>query len=708
MVSPPDTTTPLPEIRQDIGLYAGSAAVDGSPAWTLHDPAANKFFTLSWPAFEMLSRWPLGSAEALLSSIRAETTLELSTEDLGAFILFMEQHFLLTPRGAPDTARFLKARSAMNMHWLIWLLKNYLFFKIPLFKPNRLLRRLAPLVAPLFTRRFVVALGMLTALALGYLSRNWDLFIHSFTTYKSPEALLVIGLAIPGAKILHEFGHACAAYRYGCRIPTMGLAFMVMTPMLYTDTNETWKLPLRRQRLVVGASGMIAELVLAVIASYVWIFAPEGPIRAAAFLLATTTWVMTIVLNISPIMRFDGYYLMSDLLRVPNLHSRSFAFGRWRLREFLFGYNDPLPELTTVKLRRILTLFAYGVWIYRFIVFFGIAVLVYKYFFKALGIVLFAVEVGWFIALPIAAEVRTWWRRRNDLHPTVQLARTVMLALGGVLLLLYPWQKSVRAPAVMGMVQEQQIVAPSSGVVVVAPGQVGTKVSQGDFLARLISQELDYRQAVARSSEKVTRWQHEQRNFNEELLHEGKVLQRRWEGSTDFMRSLQGEQDIRSFYSPLTGVIVYHNDDVMARAEVSNREVLLSVADPRATRVDVYVSEHDLTRIVRGGKARFIPDALEFGVFACRIAEIDRANISSLDDPALASSYQGPIPTESDHQKGVTPINPVYLVRLDSCSPGTVPIYRLRGVASLDAIPISPIVELIRQGWLVLRREAGV
>lgn len=113
----------------------------------------------------------------------------------------------------------------------------------------------------------------------------------------------------------------------------MGVAFLVMMPMFYTDTSGSWKLTLKRQRITIGVAGMLTELALAAWATLACSFLPDGMLRSAAFMLATTTWIMTLAVNLSPLMRFDGYFLLSDTLQVPNLQQRGFAMGRWQLRE---------------------------------------------------------------------------------------------------------------------------------------------------------------------------------------------------------------------------------------------------------------------------------------------------------------------------------------------------------------------------------------
>ena len=703
--------TALPPLRQELGIFPAPSAADGSPAWSLHDPSGNRFFLLTWPAFEILSRWHMGLVQAIIESVNRETTLKIGAEDIESLFSFLDGNFLLDMPGPQNTAKMTAYRQRLKDHWLKWLLKNYLFFRVPLVRPQRLLERLSPWMSWAFSPVFPMLIIFGAAVSLLILSRQWDVFLHSFTAYKSLEGLLILGCALPLTKVLHELGHALAAHRYGCKVPAMGLAFMVMTPMLYTDTNEAWKLTSRRQRLVIGSAGIMAELFLAVLATYAWIFLPEGPLRGAVFILATTTWIMTLMLNASPFMRFDGYFLLSDYTNVPNLHSRSFAFGLWWLRERLFGFKDAPPELASKGRQTFLIIFAFIVWFYRLSVFLGIALLVYHFFFKALGIMLFIVEVGWFILLPLAGEGAVWWKRRQDMRlngPTIRTLAVLMIVL---LMLAVPWQTRIKAPAVMSAALEQQVTAPMAGVVAGEYSGIhlnAANVGKGEVLVRLVSPDLEYQISRTQKSEAVARWQVRQQTLNEQLLSQGKVLNRRWEGTAAELTGLRDERGQLSLGAPFAGKVVFRNDNIMPGSWVAAKEKLYTIADMSRSRVETYVGEKDLGRIAKGAHARFIPDILEFGAMDCTVAGIDRVNVPFLEDHSLASLYGGPIPAQLDRQNEPIPIAPLFRVRLDNCAPPRVPPLRLRGVAHIDAERKSFVIEALRHAYFVVLRESGL
>ena len=696
----------LPPLRQELGISPAPPSSDGTPAWVLHDPPANRFYQLGWPAFEILSRWNLGTAASVLEAIHRETTLQITEDDIRQLLTFLQQNFLLdmSTRGSEQIAARLEG---MKVSWPYWLLKNYLFFRFPLFRPQRFLDGASKRFSWLYTAWFRWGVVLAALIAMFLVSRQWDIFLHSFTAYRSWEGILILGIAISLAKTAHEFGHALTAHRYGCRIPAMGIAFVVLFPMLYTDTNEVWKLNSRRQRLAVGVAGMTTELILAIAATWAWILLPEGTLRAAAFVLATSTWLVAFFLNVSPFMRFDGYFVLCDLLGIPNLHPRSFAFGQWWLRERLFGLGDPPPEPATAMRQRFLIAFAIMTWLYRFFIFLGIAVLVYHYFFKALGLLLFSVEMWWFILRPIYQETVSWWKLRTHFRINTATIRTSLLLVVLILVLLVPWRGRVIVPAILSAAQEQQVFAPVPAMVSQEPVRGREIVHAGDTLIELVSPDLQQRIDRVRIVESVSRWQVEQQPFDEKMLSQGMVPQRRLEvARTELSGSLE-EKDRLTMRAAFDGNILTRNDEIQPGLMLPAKEPLYVIVDIRKNKVEAFINAPDLKRIAVGNRARFLPDAPEFGVFDCRVTEIDRVNITTLEEPAIASSYGGPIATRADAKGVLYPSVPLFRVRLGSCNPEKVPSFRLHGMASIEAEKRSLIIESLRNMYAVLVRESG-
>ncbi len=661
----------LPPLRQDLSLHAGPPDPDGAPTWTLHDPAAHRFYQLSWPAFELISRWPLGQPAAVLAAVARETTLALQAHDLQAVLQFLTQHHLLLPHSAEHSRRLARAADASRSSHAMWLLKHYLFFRIPLLRPEPVLRRLLPFTRGLFRPGFWWGVAAAALLGLFLVSRRWDEFTHTFSAYTSPGGLLGMGIALSLAKVLHELGHALTAYRHGCRVPTMGVAFLVLWPVLYTDTNEAWKLSRRQQRLQIAAAGMLAELALAAAATLAWNFLPDGPLRAGAFLLATSSWVITLGINASPFMRFDGYFLLVDALNLPNLHERAFAQGRWWLREALYGFGDAPPEAFPPARQRFLIAFAFTTWLYRLVLFFGIALLVYHLFFKALGLLMMAVELGWFIALPVWRELKVWWGRRSELRWNRATARSLAVALGLCLWVLLPWQRGVTAPAMLSHSESQALYAAETARQTGAAVPEGATVTAGQLLVRLTSPELEQRLKIASLQEALLRWQVEQQPLDSRLLQEGQALHQRWQAAREEVAGLGRQREQLEVRAPFAGTLVTAHPMLADNAWFTRGERLFQIVGAAGSlKVEALVDETDLAtlRHREPGPSRFIANLPEFGSVACATLQLDAVNLRSLTQPALASVYGGPVSTVQLGQE-LRPLNATYRARLTDCEP---------------------------------------
>jgi putative peptide zinc metalloprotease protein len=699
----------LPQLRQELTLTRGAATPEGAPTWMLHDPAGNRFFQIGWPAFEMLSRWTLDDPHAIVASVNEQTPLTVGLADMEALVRMLRGQNLLVAASASDTSRLAAAAAASRLSHAMWLLKHYLMIRIPLWHPMAFLRRFARYAELAYRPAFWAAVALAAVVGLALVSRQWDEFVHTFHAYADWRGIVAIGLTLAFAKVLHEFGHAFTSYRYGCRVPTMGVALLVMLPVLYTDTTEAWKVPGRADRLRIGAAGMLSELALAAFATLAWSLLPDGPVRAGAFLLATTTWIGTLTINASPFMRFDGYFLLSDWLNMPNLHERAFAFARWRMREWLFGLGDPQPEPCPPSRRRFLIAFSFATWLYRLVVFFSIALVVYHAFFKALGVVLFVVEFGWFIVRPVVRETGVCWGRRHELRWCRETVRAAALGALALAVLVLPWHGGVDAPAVFGPLAAQGLYAPQAGYVS-AQGPLardGAFVHAGDVLAVLESPDLEHRLKAAQTEEALLRWEVDQQSFDQRLLEQGVALTKRWDAARESVAGLQAQIGQLTLRAPFDGT-VHSGDDLAPGTWLPRGEPMFDVVGPQGVKGDAFVGEDDVGRIAPGDTVQFVASVAEMGTLHCRVSAVDRVNVATLDEPAIASVYGGPVPADMQPgTKQLVPLAATYRVRIEGCARDRAFGRQIVGTATLGAARESFAARGVR--WLVsvFEREGG-
>lgn len=700
----------LPQLRQELTLTPGAATPDGAPTWMLHDPAANRFFQIGWPAFEILSRWPLDDAQAIVNAVNRDTTLTVTLDDMEALARMLRQQNLLVSETSADTERLQQHEAAQHTSRAMWLLKHYLMIRIPLWHPMGFLRATARHVSFAFRPAFWWLVAAVALVGLVLASRRWDEFLHTFQGYADWRGLIGVGIALGFAKILHELAHAYTAQRHGCRVPTMGVALLVMFPMLYTDTTEAWKVQGRRERLQIGAAGMLSELALAAFATLAWSLLPDGPLRSGAFLLATTTWVATLAINASPFMRFDGYFLLSDWLEMPNLHDRAFAMGRWWLRERLFGLGDPQPEPCGTQRRRFLVAFSFATWLYRLMVFMAIALIVYHAFFKVLGMLLFCVELWWFILRPVWNEVKAIGSRREDLHWNFQTVRSALLGAAVVAFFVMPWHAGVSAPAVLGPQRAQGLYTVAAGYLADTPppARDGQRVQAGDVLAVLVSPDLQATLAAATAEEKQLRWQVEQQPFDDRLRQQGTALTSRWSAARETVAGLQAQIAQLSLRAPFDGVVQADGEGQAPGTWLPRGERLYDLVAPDGVKGSAYVGEEAVARLAPGQSAVFVASLPEMAARTCRVQAIDPVNVSTLDELSVASTYGGPIPAERDAKThGLVPLRATWQVRFADCDGAHGMDRELNGTAQLGAGRQSFIGVGIRLAVATLQREIG-
>jgi putative peptide zinc metalloprotease protein len=700
--------TLLPPLREEIAIFRGPAALDGSPSYTLHDPARNRFYRLGWQEFEIISRWGGATVDQVVDQVNEETTLQIEYEDVDELRRFLFTYDLLRATTAQGTASLVGKAKRLRTSWGQWLLHNYLFMRIPLLRPDRFLTVTYPYVERLYSRGVALTILAIGLVGLYLVARQWDVFLDTFVDMFTVQGAIWFGMTLSFLKVVHELGHAYTAKRFGLRVPTMGLALLVMVPVLYTDVNESWKLTARRQRVAIGIAGVTAELCCAAIAMAVWGFLPNGPVRSAAFMVATSTWITTVLINLSPFMRYDGYYVLSDWLETPNLHVRAFALARWWMREKLLGLGEPPPEDLPASRQRLLVFFAYLTWFYRFSLFLGIAAVIYHFAVKVVGVAMMAVEIGYFLVRPVVSEFLVWWRHRADIRLT---GRTMLTATGAAALLaliLVPWRSGIEAPALLKSQQHVDVFVPESGARVaaikVADGQA---VEKGALMVHLVSPDIDYKIAHTRADLDILEWEMSAKGLNPELLAHSQVTEREYEASLAEYRGLLDEKARLEVTTPISGKVVDIDDGLAPGMWVKAKSRLASVVDPTAVTVEAYVDEADLDRIAVGDTATFYAEADSRIEAPLRIVEIARASTRMLSDPALASVYGGPITVRTQKQNELIPDRTLYRVTLTPTSDVVPPTRMLRGEVTMRGEAASIAGRTWRAFYAIVVREAG-
>ena len=698
------TDATLPSLREDLSVARGPIA-EGAPTWSIYDPARHRYLRLDWLEFEILSRWRLRSTAAISRSIKAETTLRPSEDDIKQFAVFASNAGLLKAATAADTKRFALEVKAGERSVATWLLHNYLFLRLRLFDPDRLLAILLPVVRGFYSRAGFVAVALLGLFALFLVSRQWETYTHTFAEQTTFDGLIQMAIALSVAKVFHEFGHGFAAKRFGCRVPSMGVAFLVLWPVLWTDTTDAWRLSDRRQRLIIDCAGMATEIFLAALATIAWTILPDGPTRSAMFVLSSSTWLMTVFVNISPLMRFDGYYILSDLLDFPNLQERGFAYTRWFMREVLFRPRLAPPEYFSTRFAAILVGYSIASWAYRFFLFMGVALLVYHFSFKALGVVLMMIELWFFVARPIVRELVVW--AKLSVHSRFNLntiaTTTVVLLLLAVLLL--PWRGRVDAPGLIRSDRQFALLAVEPGRLVSMVPQ-NASVGEGEVIYRFESIEIEHEISTAKARLTAAQADQSAGAFNPARRRDQQATSARAAEAAAAVVRAEARARNLELRAPFTGEVRDIPNDLRVGNDIRRLERLGVLVSSAPSVIEAYVAEADLDRVAIGATARFIqPDGPTLTLV---VSEVARTSTRALEVPELASIYEGAIPVRRTGSSGpLVPDLAIYRVLLTGSPPLQATTTRAVGEVVIAAPTRSAIVTLYRRAVAVFMREAA-
>ncbi len=697
----------LPTLRTDLQLVESATGLDGAPQWVLADPVTGRYFKLAPSAIRLLRHWSLRHPKWVLDAANREPGLPLQDNELEQLLRFLRNHDLIAASDPLQRQGYAIKAAALRVSLWKTLLHQYLFFRIPLWRPDPVLSRCWPGLQHYGLPLLRIALPLMLLLGGFLVSRDWVRYTHTFPHLFSLQGMAAFGVALVFAKFIHELGHAFMAKRAGCRVQNMGVAFIVLFPLFYTDVSDAWRLKDRRARLLISAGGILAELMLACVALLAWALLPDGPVRTAAFMLSSATWVTTLVVNLNPLMRFDGYFLLSDFWRVENLQERAYALCRWRLREALFGYGRPAPHTWSPTMQRRLLIWGYASWVWRFFLFFGIALVVYHFFIKVLGIVLMLVEIGWFIALPVVKEAYIWWSMRKIAHP-VSLLRSGLILAAVLVVLLFPWRGSIRVPAVLEAENVSVLYAPLSAQVKTLYATDGQRVTAGEVLLELTSSDLDYRINIERQRIAVLQQQRQRGAGRQETAGETQVLDRQLAESLARYRGLDAQRQRLSITAPQAGQVRDAARDMTEGRWLTTDMPLLRVVEQGAGKVQGYLPEDTLTRAKTGMTGNFIADDPAYPRLAVQLTDIAPTGTAWLQQEMLASDRHGPIAVRRDRDHNPQPVQAQYRVRFVVLEgPFLPPQQPLRGSVMLEGETESILGAVWRRVAALGIRESG-
>ena len=690
----------LPKLRKDLAVAFNDYDIQGNPQWLIHDAGRNKFFLIGWMEYEIFERWHLGSMDAIVASINQETTLHAELADVENFILFLKRSYLIRMSGYDISKQATEQNLFKNDSIIHWLISNYLFFRIPLLHPDKFLEKTKPIADFIFSRYTSYVMTVLGLIAIYQLSNRWEQFMHTFPNVFTWQAIFFAMIIFVITKAAHELGHAYVCKSYGVAVPTFGIAFLVFWPVLYTDTTLSWSLN-NRQRMHIALAGIWVETYITIFAALIWCNTDNQTLQTLCYIAITINWLASVLINVSPFMRFDGYYVLADYLKMPNLQFRAFALTRWQLRKWLFGWQDPPPEKFSTNMHYFLLVYSLITWIYRLMVYLGIALLVYYFFAKMVGIILFLVEIQYFILAPLIDEFKTWYalRQKFSFNINTKITLTVFSAL--IVLFFIPVKTTFQFPSTLRFAHEF-LNAPEAGILVANLPPAGTKVLANVPIITIKSDQLTQAMRETQLEYEKTISQIRSASVNPEYLNQKSILVsdlKRLRAEYTKLINIQKKLSIRV---PFNGILIETPADIRAGTYLSKGQWLGDVINPDKIAIEAYVSQIDINKIKVGTTGYFYGHNYSVPTIPVHVISIELINAKQLDcsysdmlkqqkdqDAVIetpcynASELGGEIPTYQADEGAFVPTTSVYRILLATDKP-VVSNYVERGTVRLN------------------------
>ncbi len=404
---------------------------------------------------------------------------------------------LLQTEVTPDVAELL--RRAHKGRPRIWLqnLRSPLAMRFPLFDPDRLLERWLSWYRPLFGRAgallwlAVVGAGAFTAAA------HWTELSKDFSDrVLAPQNLVLMALVFPVLKLLHEFGHGCATKAWGGEVHEMGVMLLVLMPIPYVDASSASAFTAARRRVVVGAAGMIVEVFVASIALFLWLEAEPGLFRAVLYNVMLIAGISTVLFNANPLLRFDGYYILIDLLQIQNLRQRGQQYLANLIERRVYGARVPEIEASPSEKPWFIG-FTIASFIYRTFIVLAIALFIASEY-MIVGMVMAIGAVALSIVYPVLRGMGyLLFSARLHRSRLRALASTLAaVAAAAALLFVVPLPYWSKGEGVISVPAEAYVRAGADGFVRELRASPASLVSRGSALLVVEDPELDARTAV--------------------------------------------------------------------------------------------------------------------------------------------------------------------------------------------------------------------
>ncbi len=556
-------------------LEAKRATYLGRAFWIVKDPIGLKYYRFQDEEYFILESLDgTKSLETIKEEFEAKfPPQKITLEEIQSFVGQLHQCSLIVA-GVPDQGHeLLKRRTKRRRKEILAACSNILAIRFKGVDPDRFFNFLLPYVRWFFHPVTLICCLMLMLSALLLIGIEFDHFrskLPEFKQFFGPGNLILLSFVLFFTKVLHEFGHGLSCKVLGGECHELGVMILVLTPCLYCNVSDSWMLPSKWKRAAIGVAGVFVECTLASICTFIWWFTKENTLHYLCLNVMFISSISTIIFNINPLLRYDGYYILADLLEIPNLRQKATKIMSQKASEWFLGMESQEDPFLPKRNQFLFALYTIGAVCYRWVVMASILFFIYRFFdtygLKVVAQCIAAMSLYGLLVMPLWKIGKFFWVpgriykvKKSHFYPSL----AGLLAIIAVCCFVkFPY--SIYAPAVLELRSDStmtaNVLAPKSGgilsEILVKDGQ---RVKAGDKLVvlknpQLFSELNDLKGQILETERDIQTC--EQLGANQEAVARLQEMRARLVGLNKAKDAVQVDVDRLTLTAPIDGVVV--------------------------------------------------------------------------------------------------------------------------------------------------------
>ena len=656
----------LPALRGD--LIVTQQLFEGRSYYVVKDPISLQYFRMTAEDYFLATlfdgRRTFGQIRDLYAKRHPHVLLDYSREELNERVLRFANDLallqFLTVQGQRLKARYDAVRQRKAKKPFLYNLANQVFFiRFSLFDPDRLFARMARPIAWIWTRTALWISCIIIALGVVVFLRNYSHVGAALGNLFSFHNVLLMWFSTFVIKSIHELGHGLTCKHFGGEVHEVGVMSLVFTPYFFVNVSDCWVMPNRLHRMLVSAAGIYVELIFAAFATFAWAVVQPGSLKDFLFNIIFIASVSTVMFNANPLMRFDGYYIMTDLIEVPNLQAKSRALIQHQVNRLLFGASSKDGALSRLPLpkKRFWLFYTYAIlsWIYGYYVIYKLAV------FMAPHLQPFGLEglANWFsilaltswVVMPMIAFFKSLDLKREDWKPQGRLRRLMLIGTVGLGIFgaacFVPVELTIKRAGAVELAEPDEVRTEVPGFIEEIFVKEGDKVVAGQKIAQLANREV--RQMLFATEGRRSMAEAEvQRAVGLDKPSDLKQAQSVRAAFDAKLADTQRDVEKLTLRAKANGTVLTRDLEKKTGTLLKNNDVLCEIAQLDPMRIKVALSEKEVRYVQKGQRVELKTPAYPGRVINGVIAEKPIMFFAGEVPKAFSSHRLGDVPTYTD------------------------------------------------------------